>query len=507
MSGYRDALTGRWREIDFDDPYRGPRTEPSIPVAPRIEVEPEPPADAIAAPTIAAAAPILDFSREVLGFHPWPRQAEILATIYREGIRTAVLRLGRRSGKGRIAAVIATYVATVEATSHLAVVPAGERVAIAVIARSQKQARIVHGYIRNHFERGVLPGGLPLRSLVVRDTDDEIELSNGVVVMTLPCHAASVRGLAVAVAILDEVAWWTGVDGSPLDAKEIWDAVVPATAQFPAGRVIVLSTPRWHTGFFPEVCARAASGQFVDMKQWHYSTAEMNPAIPASFLEQEFAADPASFRREYLAEFESGIGAMFEAETVRRAVQLGIREVPPLPSFSGYVMAADPAFTGDTFTLVIGHREVSSIWLDLVRGWRGTRGEPVNVDDTLDEIAALSRGYGRAPVLIDQYAAEPIRQGLHRRGVPVLARPWTNDSKLDAATATRRALQAGELHLLDHDGVVSELLALEQHPLPSGRPRIAAPGRSHDDFAIAVLALVAELATRQRRTSSFGAAA
>ena len=33
----------------------------------------------------------------------------------------------------------------------------------------------------------------------------------------------------------------------------------------------------------------------------------------------------------------------------------------------------------------------------------------VQLDPTLDELAALSRAYHRASVVIDQYAAEPIR--------------------------------------------------------------------------------------------------
>jgi len=44
--------------------------------------------------------PIVRFAAETLGFPLHPRQAEILEEIYTDGIRTAVLRLGRRSGKG-----------------------------------------------------------------------------------------------------------------------------------------------------------------------------------------------------------------------------------------------------------------------------------------------------------------------------------------------------------------------------------------------------------------------
>jgi hypothetical protein len=60
-----------------------------------------------------SAPPIVRFARDVLCFDLYPRQAAILEEIYRDSIRTAVLRLGRRSGKGRIAAVVAVFEATV----------------------------------------------------------------------------------------------------------------------------------------------------------------------------------------------------------------------------------------------------------------------------------------------------------------------------------------------------------------------------------------------------------
>jgi hypothetical protein len=63
---------------------------------------------------------IVRFAADILDFKLHPKQADILDAIYRDGIRTAVLRLGRRSGKGRMMAVIAAYEATVNASAHLA---------------------------------------------------------------------------------------------------------------------------------------------------------------------------------------------------------------------------------------------------------------------------------------------------------------------------------------------------------------------------------------------------
>lgn len=433
-------------------------------------------------------APIIAFSRDVLSFPLFPRQAEILGEIYDEAapIRTAVLRTGRRSGKGRIAAVVATFEATVNALSHLAAVPEGERVSIVIVATSQAQGRIIHRYVRKFFQAPALA------RLVVRDTDDEIETSAGIVIATVPCHAASARGSAVAVIIMDEAAWYQGRDGSPLDAKEIYDALSPSTAQFSERRVLILSTPRWSTGWYADMCTRAASGRFPDMRTWHAGTAEMNPSISPAFLEAERVRDPVSYRREYEAEFDSGIGAVFEGELIHAAV----REAERLPAIPGvrYSLAIDPAYTGDTFAAIVGHTEPSGrVVVDVVQGWHGTKGAPVIQDRVLDELALLAAAYNGAEVLTDQYGAQPILQGMATRGLSVSERPWTNESKVDAVTAVRRCLYAGRLEIPPHRALVSELASLEQRPTPSGRPRIAAPGGQHDDYVMALLALVSEL--------------
>jgi hypothetical protein len=448
------------------------------------------------AETTPQAAPINEarivaFSRDVLNFPLFPKQAAIVSEIYSDGIREAILRTGRRSGKGRVAAVVATFEATVNADAHLAAVPPGERVSIVVVATSQTQARIVHRYVRKFL------GAPALAPLVARDTDDEIELTNGIVIATVPAHAAAARGSAVPVVIMDEAAWYQGRDGSPLDAKEIYDALAPSTAQFPERRVLILSTPRWSTGWFAEMCTRAASGTFADMRTWHATTAEMNPRISRAFLEQERAKDPPAFRREYEAEFDSGIGAVFEGELVRAAV----RETERLPAIPDvrYTMAIDPAFTGDTFAAIVGHAEPSGrVVVDVVQGWHGTRGSPVQVDRTLDELAVLAGAYNNAAVLTDQYGAQPIRQGLAARGLSVSEKPWTNETKVDAVAAVRRCLYSGRLEIPPTRELISELVTLEQRPTPSGRPRIAAPGGSHDDYATALLALVNELEAPSR---------
>jgi len=440
------------------------------------------------AETTPQAAPINEarivaFARDVLALPLFERQATIVSEIYRDGIRTAVLRLGRRAGKDRIASVVATFEATVGAAAHLAAVPAGEQVEIVVVATSQKQARICMRYVAGYFRRPMLA------PLVERTADDELTLKSGIVVRTLPCTAAAARGSGVAVVILTEAAHFNGRDGSPLDVGEIWSALTPATAQFPERRIIVASTPKWSSDWFARLCQRAERGDDPTMRTWHESTSAMNPTIDPAFLAAEQAADPENFRREYLAEFLSGVGAALDPDLVRSAATG--EERPPVEGMT-YVLAIDPAFAsgGDRFAAIVGHREEDRTVVDRLASWSGSRGSPVRLDQTLDELAELSATYFGARIVSDQYAAEPVKQGLEARGLVATTTPWTNESKSAALTLLRRGLYQNRLVLPRRADLVNELCNLEIRQTPGGRPRIAAAGSGHDDWCSCLFGLL-----------------
>jgi len=429
--------------------------------------------------------PIVGFARDVLGFALSDAQAGILNSIYGHEVQTAVLRAGRRGGKGRVAAVVAAYEATVGAARHLAAVPAGEEVEIVIVAVSQKQARRTHKYIADFLRRP------PLAHLVDRVTDDEIILHNGIVVATVPCNASSARGRSVAVVILDEAAWFAGRDGSPLDVGELWSALVPATAMFPHRRILVASTPRLASGWFYDTCELARAGRF-GMREYHATTRQLNPRTDAGFLAGERERDPINYVREYLARFEAAISAALDPELVRMAI-VDRGELPPERG-AVYLAALDAGFIGDKTALVIGHREPTGrIVVDVARSWQGSKREPLPVEATIGEVTELLASYNRCNVIIDQHAAAPIGQSFRARRVGVLERPWTNDNKLDALAGLREELYGRRVELPRHEGLIGELVALEQRALPSGRPRIAAPGSGADDYATATMALVAEL--------------
>ena len=90
------------------------------------------------------------------------------------------LCVGRRGGKSNISALLAVYEAFFnDYTDKLA---AGERSTVFVIAADRKQARTVMRYIRGMIEANPL-----LQSMVVKDSQESIELSNRTVIEIMTC--------------------------------------------------------------------------------------------------------------------------------------------------------------------------------------------------------------------------------------------------------------------------------------------------------------------------------
>ena len=151
------------------------------------------------------------------------------------GVFEAALICGRRSGKSRTMALIATYLATmVDWSPYLA---KGERGTVVVVATDKKQARSIFNGVREFLKVKLLS------PLIQRETLESLELSNGITIEILPASYRTIRGYTVVAALLDELAFWRTDEGSSNPDREIVNAVRPAMATVPASRLILASSP------------------------------------------------------------------------------------------------------------------------------------------------------------------------------------------------------------------------------------------------------------------------
>lgn len=442
-------------------------------------------------------ADVVAFAREELRVTLRPAQEEMARSFVDGPYHEAVWRCGRRGGKSRLADVLALVDVVLRGHLQERVMEGEPRIAGIVSPReSQSLAHVA-------MCREMVGRSRAISAMLRDERADRLVFSNGAELRSYPASARGIRGDGWSSAIFDEAAHFVLVDGSNAADESVYSAVVPSLAAFDdEGWLFRVSTPLWQAGQFYKRVQRAESGRFPWMHYRHYTTAQMNPAISAGWLEERRLEDPESFAREYLGEFIDGAASYLSSADVTRSVRSGIGNLPPVAGVR-YRTAIDPAFNMDRFAMVVAHAErvpvpessgdrrqtrpVRTV-VDAVFAWHRK-----GYEEVLDEVRDVASRYGVRRVLTDQGAAEPVRAGLARRGLVADYRPWTSESKRDAMAAVKLALNTGGLELPDDAELVKELTGLEARPTPSGLTRIAAAGSGHDDRATALAAVVADL--------------
>ena len=255
---------------------------------------------------------------------------------------------GRRSGKSFMAALIAIYLACFR--DYRPSLAPGERAVILCIATDRDQATIILRYIR-----AFLSAVPMLAALIERETADTIELTNRVTLAVGTCSYRNVRGVTLAAAILDEVAFWR-VDGANPD-HEVLTALRPAMATIPGALLLCISTPYARTGVLYEALRDYHGAEDADVLTWKATSLEMNPTLSAAKIDRERQRDPAAAASEWDAEFRSDLESFLDADLLAACVEPGVVERPPVDGVA-YLAAVDMAGGGpDASVLAIAHAE------------------------------------------------------------------------------------------------------------------------------------------------------
>ena len=142
-----------------------------------------------------------------------------------------------------MAALVAVYLATFrDYRAHLA---PGERAMVLCVATDREQAGILLRYMR-----AMLADVPLLKGRIMAERADAIDLTNRVTLSVGTCSYRAFRGVTLAAAILDEIAFWRA-DGANPD-REVLTALRPATATIPGALLLAISTPYSRSGVLYE---------------------------------------------------------------------------------------------------------------------------------------------------------------------------------------------------------------------------------------------------------------
>jgi hypothetical protein len=385
--------------------------------------------------------------------------------------------IGRRGGKDSIASAIATAAAMGDYREHLR---PGERATVMCLACDREQARIVSRYVAGYFQSNPL-----LAPLVARETDDGLELTNGVEVVVATNSFRAVRGRTVVCAIFDETAFWRDEQSATPDF-ETYNAVLPGLITLPGAMLIGISTPYRRSGLLFDRWRRFYGTADDDVLVVRGPSTAFNPTLPQSVIDQALERDPEAAAAEWLAEWRSDLADFVSREVVDAAIAPGRREVPPIAGVK-YAAFTDPSGgSSDSMTLAIAHVEEVRGVLDAVREVR----PPFSPASVVAEFAALLKAYGVTSVSGDRYGGEWPRERFREHGIAYEPAALPKSSLYIELLPL---LNSGRVELLDSPRLVNQLCSLERRTARGGRDTIDHPPGAHDDVANAVAGVMAEL--------------
>ncbi len=401
--------------------------------------------------------------------------------------KEACLICGRRSGKSRILALIAVYLACFR--DYRPYVAPGEAPTIAVIAADRKQARVILGYAL-----GLLRSVALLEPMIQDSMVESIKLTNGVVIEVHTGHIGTPRGRTFAAVLCDEIAFWQDDNSANPDA-EVIASVRPALATIPGSILLMASSPYARRGVLYDTFKRHFGRDNSRTLVWRGASHEMNLALDYGVIEEALEEDPDSAKAEYLAEFRNDIASFVSREAVEACIAPNRRELP-FDSHHTYFAFVDPSGgSGDAMTLAIGHRVDSRGVLDAVREVR----PPFSPEAVVSEFGALLRTYGISTVKGDRYAGEWPRERFRVHGITYKTADRT---KSEYYQNLLPLLNSGNVELLDIPRLGSQLSGLERRTSRGGRDSIDhAPG-AHDDIANAVAGLLVGLCDMRSTTQA-----
>lgn len=390
------------------------------------------------------------------------------------GINEAWLVCGRRAGKSFVLSMIAVYLVIFR--DWRPYLSPGEVGAVKVLAVDRKQAKVIHRYCR-----ALLTKVPAFQTLVERETEDEITLTNGLAIEIQTASFRAVRGYTVIAALCDEISFWRSDETFANPDAEILAALRPAMATIPGSMLLCASSPYARRGELYRAFREHYGKDGAPALVWRAATRVMNGTVPERVIADATERDPANAAAEYQAEFRSDIENFLSRAAIDAVVAPGRRELPRAYG-QHYLGFVDPSGgSADSMAIGIVHRDKDGRGIvDCMR----ERRPPFSPEAVTAEFASLLKdGYGIVTVTGDHYAGEWPKEQFRKYGVECKT---SEKTKSEIYQELLPLINSARVELLDEPRLIHQLATLERRTARSGKDSIDhAPGM-HDDIANAV---------------------
>ncbi len=393
--------------------------------------------------------------------------------------------LGRRSGKSRVAAALAVFFAVL--VDHSGKLAPGEIGHVLVLAATRDQARVIKNYAE-----GFLRASPILAGMIVEVTQEEIRLSNGVVIGVHPANFRTVRGRTLLACIFDEAAFWRDESSATPDV-EVYRAVIPALATT-GGMLVAISSPYRRIGLLHQKHKDYFGTDDDAVLVIQGASVDFNPTLDPALIERARRDDPDSALAEWDGGFRPDLSAFMDDATIEDAIDRARPlELPPVAGRTYQTFVDASAGRHDAFTIGIAHREDDRFVADVIRGRR----PPFDPESVAAEYAALAKDYGCRSVTGDNFSGEWVAAAFRKAGVEY-ARAELPKSALYLEGLP--LFTRGAASIPDHPRLIREMRLLERRVHRSGRDTIdhGSGGSDSDDYANALFGAFHLLTTHRK---------
>jgi hypothetical protein len=404
-----------------------------------------------------------------------------------DGFREAYLICGRRSGKSRMLAMIAVFIAVFRDWSPY--LSPGERGTVMILSADRKQSRAIFNYAAAFLK------ALDVDTVEVeRETMDALELGNGISIEIGTANFRTVRGYTIVAGLLDEAAFWS--DGGANPDQEILSALRPAMATIPQAMMLVASSPYRKAGILYDGWRKHFGNDGDSALCWVAPTRVMNPSISEEFIRAEIEKDPLAGESEYNARFRDDISSFITSDLIDAAILKDTQVLPPEPDRAYTAFCDVSGGVHDAHTLAISYCEDDgTAVLACARELKSS-----NTESVVSEFATLLKNYGLSSVHGDRYGQHWVIDAFARHDIQLNHSPYDR-SQLYLNLIP--ALTAGKVRLLDVPRLRSQFLALERRVLRGSGKEIvdhpASGANASDDLSNSAAGSLVMAATGDRR--------
>jgi hypothetical protein len=367
-----------------------------------------------------------------------------------------------------------------------------ERAMVACLACSRDQARIALDMTKSYFDE--IPA---LKKMVVRETRDGFQLSNGVDIVVATNDYRSIRGRGVLAVVLDECAFFRD-DSSANPDEALYTALLPGLARVPGSLLIGISSAYKKSGLLWRKFDQNFAKPSDDVLVIRAPTVTMNPSIDRAAVERAMLEDPVGAHAEWLSEFREDISGFVSLEVVNGCTSFGITERPRIEgvTYSLFFDAAGGGSGGDSAACGVAHKdhEQNKLVLDYLREYK----PPFSASAVIDAIAAVADQYGISDCYGDRFAKGFVGERLREHNKRFRDAPLTKSGIYGEILSW---LNSYRCVLIDSQRLRSQMLALDRRPGPGGTEIIEHPRRlnARDDAANAACGALMLCAAAARR--------